>query len=343
MVSSSNSTSPNVQGNIEQILSDITTLQQQEQSLLHSLETNSNLTTLEQKKIIDNLNQISNMRINLYETAGNINGFFQNSLTSSVGVLEEQVVAIGIVENELIHSKKRLELLEYERNNKIRLVEINNYYGEKYSDHSKIMKIVIFTLIPVIILAILNKKGILPNTIYYALIIIISAIGGYYFWIRLASIISRDNMNYQEYDWYFDSSTAPGIPSVSSTKSDPWANNSASAICVGQNCCAPGQTWIQSLNKCRINIGSGPVIAPVTSSTVNTKTATISPSSFPAPVPVARPAPVPVARPAPVPVARPQNISSILTKQEPGKFKTDYNMGTIQPNVSSSFFNGKKF
>ena len=44
-----------------------------------------------------------------------------------------------------------------------------------------------------IILAILNKNSILPNTIYYILVIIIAAIGAYFFWLRFGSIITRDN------------------------------------------------------------------------------------------------------------------------------------------------------
>ena len=51
-------------------------------------------------------------------------------------------------------------MLNLKKNNKMRLVEINDYYGDKYAEHSQLMKIVIFTLIPVIILAILNKN---PN------------------------------------------------------------------------------------------------------------------------------------------------------------------------------------
>ena len=60
-----------------------------------------------------------------------------------------------IVEKELNAAKKRLQLLEEEKNNKIRLVEINTYFSDKYAEHSQLMKIVIFTLVPVIIISFL--------------------------------------------------------------------------------------------------------------------------------------------------------------------------------------------
>jgi hypothetical protein len=219
-----------------------------EQQLFNNLETNSQLTPQQQQEIVEKMNQISNMRINLYQTLSGVNSFFQNALSSSVGTLQEQTVAVGIVENELNQAKKRLKALEAEKNNKIRLVEINDYYGEKYAEHSQLMKIIIFTLVPVIILAIINKSGILPNFIYYGLLAIVCIIGGYFFWMQYFSLISRDNMNYQEYDWYFNANSAP--TNTSTTSSDPWLSNLDLGTCIGEFCCSTGQTWDPSINQC---------------------------------------------------------------------------------------------
>ena len=100
--------SPNIQQNNEQILNDIQTLQSMEQQLFSNLETNTNLTSQEQQQIITKMNQLSNMRINLYKTVGNVNKYFQNALTSSQGTLQEQTAAISIIEEELNKSKHRL-------------------------------------------------------------------------------------------------------------------------------------------------------------------------------------------------------------------------------------------
>jgi len=239
---------PNISQNNEQILNDIQSLQKMEQDLFSSLETNTNLTPQQQQKIIEKMNQITNMRINLYQTLSGVNNFYDTALKSSAGTLKEQTNAIGIVESELNRSKKRLQLLEAEKNNKIRLVEINDYYGDKYAEHSQLMKIIIFTLVPIIILAFLNNKGILPTIIYNILIVIISFIGAYYMWGSYSSIIMRDNMNYQEYDFYFDPKTAPTGSTTNSN--DPWLSPKVSGSCVGEYCCSDGQTYDVELNKC---------------------------------------------------------------------------------------------
>lgn len=263
----------------EQILNDIQSLQQMEQQLFNSLESNSStITQEEQQQILEKMNQLSNMRLNLYQTLSGVNNYYENALTSSIGTLKEQVAAINIVETELNKSKKKLELLEEEKNNKIRLVEINNYFGEKYAEHSSLMKIVIVMLIPIIILTVIYKKGFLPNPIYYGLVVIISLIGAYFFWQTFASIIRRDNMNYDEYNWYFNPNTAPTTTSTTSS-SDPWASTTANyGTCVGDACCATGLVYDYSLNQC---------------------TTATSTESF---------------------------VNNILTKTQPNKYKTDYDL-----------------
>ena len=60
-------------------------------------------------------------------------------------------------------------------------------------------------------------------------------------------------MNYQEYDWYFDPSTAP--TSSSTDSKDPWASNSKFGSCVGDACCSDGLVYDSSLNQCITSTG----------------------------------------------------------------------------------------
>jgi hypothetical protein len=237
----------NVEQTNDQLVTDIQSLQTMEQELFSSLENNPNLTSEQQEQIVNKMNQLSNMRINLYQTLSGVNNYYQNALTSSQGTLKDQTTAIYIVESELNQSKRRLELLNAEKSNKVRLVEINNYYGDKYAEHGNLMKIIILTLVPIIILALLNNKDILPNSIYYGLTVIIALIGGYFFWIRFASIITRDNMDYQSYDWYFDPTSAP---TASGSGEDPWMSTLDYGTCIGDACCSPGLVYDFSLNQC---------------------------------------------------------------------------------------------
>jgi hypothetical protein len=309
-MSNTNEQLPNVQENTTQLLNDIQSLQSIEQQLFNSLEENTGLTTDQQKKLIEKINNISKMRVNLYETLNGVNSFFQNTLANSKGTLTEQTAAIDIVEKELNTSKKRLKILEEEKNNKIRLVEINDYYGQKYAEHSDLMKVIVIMLIPILILAILFNKGLIPSKIYYILIAIIALIGAVFIWKRVFSIVLRDPMNYQEYNWYFDPSTAP--TSTSSSSSDPWASNSNFGSCVGDACCSDGLVYDASLNQCVVSTGD-----TTTTDTTTTDTTTTT-ETF---------------------------INNVFTKSSNNYKKPDVVLGSdnIQSNNSKSFINNSKF
>ena len=294
------SESNNIQQNNEQLLNDIQSLQTMEQQLFSSLENNPSLTTQQQQDIVQKMNQLSNMRINLYQTLSGVNNYYESALSSTQGTLKEQTAAIYIVESELNKAKRRLEVLDTEKNNKIRLVEINNYYGDKYAEHGNLMKIIIFTLVPVIILAILNNMGILPSSIYYILVVIIAGIGGYFFWMRLSSIVTRDNMNYQTYDWYFDPSTAP---TGSSSSTDPW-NSGAVGTCVGDSCCSAGQMYDDTLNQC---VGTSSVTPASTDTLTTPPSSATTTESF----------------------ITESMVQGILTKTECGKYKSDVDVGYL--------------
>ena len=116
------------------------------------------------------------------------------------------------------------------------------------------------------------------------LIIVISIIGAVYLWKRYASIITRDNMNYQEYDWYFDPNASSGS---ATTTSDPWLSTSFGTLgtCIGQACCSTGLVYDSSSNQC----------VDVTSTSTNANTTSVQ-ESF-------------------------ETINKVLTKQQPGMQK----------------------
>lgn len=233
----------------QQILSDIQNLQTIEQGLFNNLENNSStMTPEEQQQLIQKMNEISQMRVNLYKSLTGMNNYFQDALVNSRDTLDEQVVAIGIVEEQLNDAKKRLALVEEEKNNNIRNIEINDYYSEKYSSHTRLMKIIIFMLIPIIILAFLYNAGILPKPIYMTLIVIIALIGFYFIWMTVYSLMKRDNMNYQQYYWNYNPNNQATITTGSYV--DPWASSSSSSVCVGAQCCNQFENYDVSLNKC---------------------------------------------------------------------------------------------
>ena len=238
------------------IITNIQNLQNIELDLFDSLEKGivSNSLNFEDKtKLTDQINKISDMRVNLFTNLNKINQHYQGDVLKSGDVISNQLDALNIIENELNESKIRFKIIEEDKNNKLRQVEINTYYGEKYADHTTIMKTIIFFCIPIIIFTILTNMNILPNSLYSVLIIITSIWAIIAIGTKIIYAMSHDNMNYQEYVWGSNQPpTTPSIDTSNETGTNPWF--SVGSTCVAQECCDDGFTYVPSpTNKCVAN------------------------------------------------------------------------------------------
>lgn len=240
----------NLQERNEQTLNNISQLQLQEKELYNNLDDVS-LSSEQKQQIINKINEISQMRMNMYASLKDMYSNYQQNVSSSRNTLNQSVAALDILENELNQSKKRMNLIEDEKYNKLRLVEINTYFGKRYNAHAKLMKTVIIICIPIIILAILANNGILPSNIYNLLLIIVLVIGVLMIGLQLIDISNRDNMNWDEYNWYFNKSKAPS-DTTQGISVDPWKTKSL--VCIGSSCCNPKEsTYDSEKNVCVSN------------------------------------------------------------------------------------------
>jgi hypothetical protein len=232
----------------QQVLNDISQLQTQEKTLYASLD-DVTLRSEQKQQIINKINEISQMRINLYASLKDTYSFYQKNVDASKNTLGQSTQAVDILENELNQSKIRLNLLEEQKYNKLRLVEINTYYGKRYNAHSGLMKTIIIICIPIIILTILANKEILPPKLYAVLMGIILIFGIMSIGTQLIDIGSRDNMNWDEYYWYFNKDKAPTDTTIGDV-TNPWETNSLSLTCIGSACCYDGSSYDSAQNIC---------------------------------------------------------------------------------------------
>ena len=174
--------------------------------------------------------------------------FYQRDVSASGTTLVQQMEAVDILENELNDAKIKLNLLEDEKNNTLRLVQINTYYGKRYNAHSRLMKIIVIMCIPLIILAVLANKGILPPNLYVFTSGLIIVIGLVIIGLQLIDISNRSNMNWDEYNWYFDKKNAETTTADTTSSSNPWG--SVSFTCIGSACCYEGSTYDETNNIC---------------------------------------------------------------------------------------------
>lgn len=247
------------------ILSNINKLQSMETSLYKELEKAyaSGDDKKKQASLVNKINELSKMRTGMFKQLDTMYKSIQGRVSQGRIDLVDQLTASGVIEQQLNQSKSDLNKMEANKDNKMRLTEINTYYSEKFQAQTSLLKIIIVFCIPLLILAILGKKNILPGKIVGALTGIIILVGAYIIIKRVIDINSRDNMNFQEYNWNFDPNNydptvvdydMQQLQSATSSLEDD-LNSAADNIgmgCVGAACCTTGMYFDSDKGECII-------------------------------------------------------------------------------------------
>ena len=239
----------NLQERNHQVLNHISQLQIQEKELYQQLDDVS-LSDEQKQSIIGKINEISQIRLNLYEGLKDMFLYYQENISVANTTLGQSVIAVDVIETELNQLKKQINVMEDRKNNKLRLVEINTYFGKRYNAHANLMKTIVIICIPIIILAILTNNGLLPSTIYKVLVIIILVIGSIFVGMQIIDMSNRDDMNWDEYNWNFNKSQAPVDTTFASNTSSlgPWST--PTVTCIGSACCSDGSSYDTEKNVC---------------------------------------------------------------------------------------------
>lgn len=192
---------------IQPLIDRLNSLNIQIESEINKIQSSSSETDIVNS--INLLNKIKVEQEEIYNLLKDINENLYANFMSAKTLNEHQINLATKLKDYRNDIETNIYDLEDETNHKTRLAKINKYYGDKFQAHSQLIKIIILVLVPVIILAFFKNKGILSEDIFNTLMLVIMVIGGIIFFKKYKDIISRDNMNYQEYDWRFRQDLAP--------------------------------------------------------------------------------------------------------------------------------------
>ena len=251
----------------DQTVRDIKQLQETELQAFRELENKTGAVTLtpeEKSKLITKINSLSATRENLYDSLRENQDFYNKNLTSAQHTLVQQTDALEVVERELNRSKRRVELMNEERINRLRLVEINRYYGAKYKHHTSILKNITLMFALLLVIVMMNNTGKLPTMVFKSLLVIVLTIGLYAIIKELFDAYTRDNMIYAQYNWSKVSPDLEHPGNLTGSNIFDKGDDPNAGACKNQECCGKGFTWVPPpFNKCIANseLGSEDIVS----------------------------------------------------------------------------------
>jgi hypothetical protein len=194
----------------EQIIEKISNLQDLENQkyddlniLLASNPTPDNIA--QQKVLMNDITQLTNIRSELFNTLllqAENNAKVNDVMNANV---QDKHTIVTLKENDLAARKAAIAALNQDFENTQKMVDINVYYKKQYEARVKIMKYIVLLCFLVIFFVVLMNLGWLPQEMVIVLVVIIILAGGLYIGSLVYDAYQRSSINYDEYDWGFDS------------------------------------------------------------------------------------------------------------------------------------------
>ena len=133
---------------------------------LESVLSDPNASYNEGDDIIENIETLTRVKKILINNYLQMNANAQQTSISQRIAYDETMSAINASDKLISESKKNISVINQDKYNRLRLIEINNYYGSQYSNHQKIILYLIVLCVFFLITIILKNRNILSNNIF---------------------------------------------------------------------------------------------------------------------------------------------------------------------------------
>ena len=239
----------------EEILSYIDELNKIESEFTQKLEVASEPSTRE--RLEESIQLVQQTRGNLTNALGALNNYYSTNLQNSGDTLRQQEEAVAIIDREMQLAKARLGYINKQKGNKMRQVEINQYYNEYYLERTELIKWVMLAIaVGLAYIYLQYRVTAVPPIIYNIISVILIGFFGYKILMIILSINARSKMMYQEYAWSFDKDKAPDFIDDNNNNTDPFKRDPSLAGCANNACCDVGTTWSPEEGVCKVSISA---------------------------------------------------------------------------------------
>ena len=243
-------------------IDEIAKLQNQENVLLQKLDQGNG----NPENNISMINNLTSFRMHLFDSLEKRYNDFKDLGGDTDQRADQNIAMVNIIENNLTQSKKSLENINSTKGGKLRKIEINTYYNQKYQSYIEILYLMIQILIIILVLGLVRKIGFVPSNIMNAVLSIVCILGIFIVLYKTYDISNRNNMYFDEYDSFLNSHSLSDQPSILEYNKQNFLNKVSGQInknmkkvaaipaafsgCVGDACCGKNTSWNSSLSKC---------------------------------------------------------------------------------------------
>jgi len=154
-----------------------------------------------QKRIMNQINQLTQMRMNMFKQIQTQFSGDQSDLTGAQKGVASQLALVKVAESQLADMKAQIRKLEEMKNDKLRMVEIGNYEAQRYDAYKTIMFYIFLIAVVMVIVNKTSQLGILPDFLSTGVMSVVLVVGVIVIGRKLLDVGSRSPLNFDKYDF----------------------------------------------------------------------------------------------------------------------------------------------
>ena len=236
---------------LEQLQNDLAELDTIEAMLYNELESgiaSNTLSIADQQQLVTQIADIGKLKKNLLQTNNSMYSYLATNAENTASMINTEASAVKVMQDGIQANETKHKALQKSNDNAKRMVEINTYYGQKYSNYAFILKVLFCFVIAILFFTILNKLKLLPDVFYAGIVGIIFIVGLVVMGKLMLDAYNRDNFDYKAYYW----SNTSNLPVVNLTGNllvppPPTTTTGTSGTCQNAACCSINQTFTNGL------------------------------------------------------------------------------------------------
>ena len=220
-----------------------------------------------QTDALDDIKRNAATQNNLYKVASEISELNKTATQIAAEYENSRKILSDFASDQLAEATANAEEVISANDGKKRMIELNTYYGKRFNAQAGVVKLFIYTCVPVLILAILANAGLIPTTIAGFIIVIIIVTGLIYIYAAVSDINRRSKMNFDEYEWEFDPSRVGNMSNPNPNYvSKGGMGAGIGSGCANGDCCGPNTLWDPNSGICNAQgTGGGTSVTGVAS------------------------------------------------------------------------------
>lgn len=202
----------------------------------------------ERDELVNEINYESEKRQNYYDLVKTARGAQYAAESMASKAAEQQILTMRYLEANLDASKAALNAIAEDRQKKMKMVEINTYFGKQFGGYAAVGRAVAIVCVLLLVLVYLRKRF---EKFAPALTVLETAVkwlGGLFILYNLLDLMLRRNDNYDEFIFPMAPVTAEQVATANSIGENiiDISGIDIPGLCAGSYCCGPGTSWSDS-------------------------------------------------------------------------------------------------